>query len=70
MNTKIIRNLPEADIDYDGRLTDSFFKYVVRDKDYDRNEVPWIGQRGSIPVIIKVSAFLRKVFDKYKKILN
>ena len=68
MKTKIIRNLPEADVDYDGRLTDSFFKYVVRDKDYDRNEVPWIGQRGSSPVIIKVSAFLRKVFEKYRKI--
>ena len=68
LHTKVIRNFPEEDIDYDGRLTDSFFKYVIRDKDYDRNEVPWIGQRGSTPVIIRVSAFLRKVFDRYKKI--
>ena len=49
--------------DYEGRLTDSFFKYVIRDKNYDRNEVPWIGERGSEPVKIHISAFLRYVIQ-------
>ena len=47
--------------DYEGRLTDSFFKYVKRTKDYDRNEVPWDGEKGSKPVEIQMSAYLRKV---------
>ena len=54
--------IKQRDTDYDGRLTDSFFKYVKRETDYDRNEVPWAGTRGSKPVIVQISAFLRKVF--------
>ena len=61
LNSQIIRHIPDGNADHAGRLTDSFFKYVIRKKDYDRNEVPWIGERGSKPVIVKVSAFLRKV---------
>ena len=53
----------QKNTDYEGRLTDSFFKYVLRDKDYDRNEVPWIGKRGSKPVKVQISAFLRYVFQ-------
>ena len=48
--------------DYEGRLGDSFFKHVKRSKDYDRNEVPWEGEKGSKPVEIQMSAYLRKVF--------
>lgn len=47
--------------DYEGRLGDSFFKHVKRSKDYDRNEVPWEGEKGSKPVEIQMSAYLRKV---------
>ena len=47
--------------DYDGRLQDSFFKYVKRSKDYDRNEVPWDGKKGLKPVEIQMSAYLRQV---------
>ena len=51
----------EAEIDYEGRLKDSFFKYIKRTKNYDRNEVPWDGERGSKPVQVQMSAYLRKV---------
>ena len=52
--------------DYEGRLQDSFFKYVKRRKDYDQNEVPWKNQNeGSTldekqPVQVQMSAYLRK----------
>ena len=49
------------DVDYEGRLTDSFFKFIKRTKNYDRNEVPWEGHRGSKPVQIEMSAYLRKI---------
>ena len=45
--------------DFDGRLNDSFFKYVIRTDDYDKNEVPW-GEGGK-PVRVQMSAYLRKV---------
>ena len=45
--------------DYENRLEDSFFKYVARSDDYDRNEVPW--ENGDKPVQVKMSAYLRKV---------
>ena len=44
-------------MDYDGRLQDSFFQYVKRNKDYDQNEVPW--EDGDKPVQVKMSAYLR-----------
>ena len=47
--------------DYEGRLGDSFFKHIKRSKDYDRNEVPWEGEKGSKPVEIQMSAYLRYV---------
>ena len=47
--------------DYEGRLKDSFFKYIKRTKNYDRNEVPWEEDRGSKPVQIEMSAYLRKI---------
>ena len=56
--------IKQRDTDYEGRLANSFFKYVKRDNDYDQNEVPWTGERGSKPVIVQISAFLRKVFCK------
>ena len=43
--------------DYENRLEDSFFKYVARTDDYDRNEVPW--ESGGKPVQVKMSAYLR-----------
>lgn len=43
--------------DYENRLEDSFFKYVARTDDYDRNEVPW--ENGDKPVQVKMSAYLR-----------
>ena len=45
--------------DYENRLEDSFFKYVARTDDYDRNEVPW--ESGDQPVQVKMSAYLRGV---------
>ena len=45
--------------DYENRLEDSFFKYVARTDDYDRNEVPW--ESGDQPVQVKMSAYLREV---------
>ena len=45
--------------DYENRLEDSFFKYVARTDDYDRNEVPW--ENGDKPVQVKMSAYLRQV---------
>ena len=45
--------------DYENRLEDSFFKYVARTDDYDRNEVPW--ENGDKPVQVKMSAYLREV---------
>ena len=62
-NKRSLKNqqYPEDVDDYEGRLTDSFFKYVKRTKDYDRNEVPWDGEKGSKPVEILMSAYLRKV---------
>ena len=45
--------------DFDGRLNDSFFKYVIRTDDYDKNEVPWAD--GGKPVKVHMSAYLRKV---------
>ncbi len=45
--------------DYENRLEDSFFKYVARTDDYDRNEVPW--EDGSKPVQVQMSAYLREV---------
>ena len=48
--------------DYEGRLKDSFFKYVKRRKDYDQNEVPWEDQKEGVkPVMVQMSAYLRKV---------
>ena len=55
-------NFDEEDLrfnDYENRLEDSFFKYVARSDDYDRNEVPW--ENGDKPVQVKMSAYLRKV---------
>ena len=43
--------------DYENRLEDSFFKYVARTDDYDRNEVPW--EDGGKPVQVQMSAYLR-----------
>ena len=51
--------LSESSIDYEGRLQDSFFQYVAREKDYDQNEVPW-AESGK-PVQVQMSAYLRKV---------
>lgn len=45
--------------DFDGRLNNSFFKYVIRTDDYDKNEVPWAD--GGKPVKVHMSAYLRKV---------
>jgi hypothetical protein len=45
--------------DYENRLEDSFFKYVARTDDYDRNEVPW--EKGGKPVQVQMSAYLREV---------
>ena len=53
-------NVKDA-VDYEGRLKDSFFKYIKRTKNYDRNEVPWEENRGSKPVQIQMSAYLRKI---------
>ena len=48
--------------DYEGRLKDSFFKYVKRRKDYDQNEVPWEDNKEGVkPVMVQMSAYLRKV---------
>ena len=48
--------------DYEGRLKDSFFKYVKRRKDYDQNEVPWEDNKEGVkPVQVQMSAYLRKV---------
>ena len=50
--------------DYEGRLKDSFFKYVKRRKDYDQNEVPWEDQKEGVkPVMVQMSAYLRKVLN-------
>ena len=49
---------PDFD-DFDGRLNDSFFKYVIRTDNYDKNEVPWAD--GGKPVRVQMSAYLRKV---------
>ena len=46
--------------DFEGRLKNSFFKFVKRTKDYDKNEVPWDGERGAKPVQVLLSAYLRK----------
>ena len=43
--------------DWDGRLQDSFFTYVKRTPDYDKNEVPW--ENGDNPVQVQMSAYLR-----------
>ena len=51
------------DVDYDGRLKDSFFKFIKRTKNYDRNEVPWEDDRGSKPVQIQMSAYLRNILS-------
>ena len=51
------------DVDYEGRLKDSFFKFIKRTKNYDRNEVPWEEHRGSKPVQIQMSAYLRKILS-------
>ena len=48
--------------DYEGRLGDSFFKHIKRSNDYDRNEVPWEGEKGSKPVEIQMSAYLRSFY--------
>ena len=49
-------------MDYEGRLQDSFFKYVKRRKDYDQNEVPWEDNKEGVkPVQVQMSAYLRKV---------
>ena len=45
--------------DYENRLEDSFFKYVARTDDYDRNEVPWESHEPRKPVQVKMSAYLR-----------
>ena len=47
---------PDFD-DFDGRLNDSFFKYVIRTDNYDKNEVPWA--EGGKPVKVQMSAYLR-----------
>ena len=47
--------------DYEGRLQDSFFKYVKRKTDYDLNEVPWEVEGMGKPVQVQMSAYLRKV---------
>ncbi len=50
--------LTTADFDdFDGRLNDSFFKYVIRTDSYDKNEVPWA--EGGKPVKVQMSAYLR-----------
>ena len=54
-------------MDYEGRLKDSFFKYIKRTKHYDRNEVPWDADRGAKPVQVQMSAYLRKVLYTEQK---
>jgi len=49
--------------DYENRLEDSFFKYVARTDDYDRNEVPWESHEPRKPVQVKMSAYLRNVLN-------
>ena len=44
--------------DWDGRLQDSFFNYVKRTPDYDKNEVPW-DRNDNGPVQVQMSAYLR-----------
>ena len=59
---KLITEFDERDLrfnDYENRLEDSFFKYVARTDDYDRNEVPW--EDGGKPVQVQMSAYLREV---------
>jgi hypothetical protein len=56
---------PDFD-DFDGRLNDSFFKYVIRTDNYDKNEVPWA--EGGKPVRVQMSAYLRKVSILFKTI--
>ena len=52
----------KGSMDYEGRLQDSFFKYVKRRKDYDQNEVPWEDNKEGVkPVQVQMSAYLRKV---------
>ena len=46
-------------VDYEGRLQDSFFDYIKRSTDYDKNEVPW--ENGGDPVQVQMSAYLRWV---------
>ena len=58
----ILNDFDDEDLrfnDYENRLEDSFFKYVARTDDYDRNEVPW--ESGDKPVQVKMSAYLRQV---------
>lgn len=57
---RVLNEFDEEDLrfnDYENRLEDSFFKYVARTDDYDRNEVPW--ENGDNPVQVKMSAYLR-----------
>ena len=54
----------KGSMDYEGRLQDSFFKYVKRRKDYDQNEVPWEDNKEGVkPVQVQMSAYLRKVLQ-------
>ena len=45
---------------HDIKRQNSFFKFVKRTRDYDKNEVPWDGERGEKPVQVLLSAYLRK----------
>jgi hypothetical protein len=55
---KMFVKMTSADFDdFDGRLNDSFFKYVIRTDSYDKNEVPWA--EGGKPVKVQMSAYLR-----------
>ena len=56
VNTLTPFGRPDFD-DFDGRLNDSFFKYVIRTDSYDKNEVPWA--EGGKPVKVQMSAYLR-----------
>ena len=54
--------------DYENRLEDSFFKYVARTDDYDRNEVPWESHEPRKPVQVKMYNITKGIYYFYATI--